>query len=60
MSGRTKDSPLEALQAPYPGKGSRIMLTAWNRIDRFDELDEDCLVRFIGTFRGHTLIDAGT
>jgi hypothetical protein len=31
---------------------SRIALTAWNRIDRFDEFDQDRIVRFIRAFRG--------
>jgi hypothetical protein len=40
------------LLAPYPGMDSRIALTAWNRLDRFEEFDEDRLVRFIRAFRG--------
>ncbi len=38
--------------APYPGMKSRIALTAWGRIDEFEELDERRVVRFIEAFRG--------
>ena len=40
------------LLAPYPGMDSRIALSAWNRVDYFDEFDEERLVRFIRAFRG--------
>jgi hypothetical protein len=40
------------LLAPYQGMDTRIALTAWNRIDRFDEFDEERLARFIRAFRG--------
>jgi hypothetical protein len=38
--------------APYPGMKSRIALTAWTRLDRFEELDDPRVVRFIETYRG--------
>ena len=38
--------------APYPGMGSQIALTAWTRIDPFDEFDEKRIVRFIDAYRG--------
>ena len=38
--------------APYPGLDTRIALTAWNRIDSFDEFDEERLERFVRAFRG--------
>jgi hypothetical protein len=38
--------------APYPGMKPRIALTAWTRIDTFDELDEARIVRFIKAYRG--------
>jgi len=38
--------------APYPGMKTRIALTAWTRLDRFEELDEKRIVRFIDTYRG--------
>jgi hypothetical protein len=38
--------------APYPGMERRIALTAWTRIDAFDELDEARIQRFIRAYRG--------
>lgn len=38
--------------APYAGLDTRITLTAWNRIDAFDEFDEKRVTSFISTFRG--------
>jgi hypothetical protein len=37
---------------PYPGMETRIALTAWQRIDQFDEFDQDRIVRFIRACRG--------
>lgn len=42
----------KVLMAPYPDMDTRIALTAWNRIDKFDEFDEARIVRFIEAFRG--------
>ena len=38
--------------APYPAMDRRIGLTAWTRIDTFDEFDEQRIVRFIDAYRG--------
>ena len=38
--------------APYPTMKSRIALTAWTRLDKFDEFDEKRIVRFIDSYRG--------
>ncbi|MFN2183987.1 MAG: DUF3105 domain-containing protein [Anaerolineae bacterium] len=38
--------------APYPGMDKRIALTAWQRIDRFDELDEERIGRFLHAYLG--------
>jgi Protein of unknown function (DUF3105) len=38
--------------APYPSMKSRIALTAWTRIDAFDEFDERRVRRFIESYRG--------
>lgn len=38
--------------APYPGMDTRIALTAWQRIDRLDEFDEERIERFIHAYRG--------
>jgi Protein of unknown function (DUF3105) len=38
--------------APYPGMKSRIALTAWTRLDRFEEFDDKRITRFIDAYRG--------
>lgn len=38
--------------APYPGMKSRIALTAWQRIDEFDDFDEKRITRFIDAYVG--------
>jgi hypothetical protein len=38
--------------APYPGMDKRMALTAWTRIDKFDEFDEKRIRRFIDAYRG--------
>lgn len=38
--------------APYPGLDSLIALTAWQRIDKLDTLDEARIVRFIEAYKG--------
>src|SRR5213078_2422214 len=38
--------------APYPTMKSRIALTAWTRIDAFEEFDEKRIVRFVEAYRG--------
>jgi hypothetical protein len=38
--------------APYPGMNRRIALTAWTRLDAFDDFDERRIVRFIEAYRG--------
>ena len=38
--------------APYPTMKTRIALTAWTRLDRFEEFDEKRIVRFIESYRG--------
>ena len=42
----------QVILAPYPGMRTRIALTAWTRLDAFDDLDEIRIVRFIRTYRG--------
>jgi hypothetical protein len=42
----------QVLLAPYTGMKTRIALTAWTRLDAFDEFDEGRIVRFIGAYRG--------
>ncbi len=38
--------------APYPPMKSRIVLTAWTRLDAFEEPDEKRIVRFIEAYHG--------
>ncbi len=38
--------------ASYPGMDRRIALTAWGRIDKFDEFDEKRITRFIEAYKG--------
>lgn len=38
--------------APYPDMDERIALTAWTRIDKFNEFDEHRVVRFIEAYKG--------
>ena len=38
--------------APYPDMKTRIALTAWTRIDTFDEFNEGRIRRFIEAYRG--------
>jgi hypothetical protein len=45
--------PKWVLVAPYPNPqvGARIALTAWGRIDTFDEYDEQRITRFIESYK---------
>lgn len=38
--------------APYPRLDRKIALTAWGRIDKFDEFDEKRIVKFIEAYKG--------
>lgn len=42
----------QVILAPYPGMDRRIALTAWGRIDKFGEFDEQRILRFIKAYRG--------
>jgi len=44
--------PTHVILAPYPSMKSRIALTAWGRIDTFEEFDEKRIARFIDAYRG--------
>lgn len=39
-----------AILAPYPGMSHKIALTAWSRIDKFNDFDERRIVRFIEAY----------
>lgn len=38
--------------APYPGMDARIALTAWQRLEKFDDFDEGRIIRFIDAHIG--------
>lgn len=38
--------------APYPRLDKKIALTAWGRIEKFDEFDEKQIIRFIEAYKG--------
>lgn len=42
----------QVLLAPYPGLRQRIALTAWTRIETFDEFDKARIERFVQAYRG--------
>ena len=42
----------QVVLAPYPKMKTRIALTAWTRMDAFDDYDEGRIVRFIRAYRG--------
>ena len=44
--------PEQVILAPYPGMKTRIALTAWTRIDAFEDFDESRIERFIKAYKG--------
>jgi|ERR1044071_1136442 len=42
----------QVILAPFPGLERRVALTAWTRMDAFDDFDEARVVRFIDRYRG--------
>lgn len=42
----------KVILAPYPALDTKIALTAWTRIDKFEVFDKDRIGRFIDAFRG--------
>lgn len=38
--------------APYPKLDTKIALTAWTRIDKFNDFDEERIQKFIKAFKG--------
>ncbi len=47
-----KKYPDKVAMAPYPKLDSKIALTAWTRIDKFDDFDEERIQKFIKAFKG--------
>jgi hypothetical protein len=52
LSGIVAKYDKQVILAPYPAMKSRIALTAWTRLDRFEEFDGKRVVRFIEAYRG--------
>ena len=52
LRGIVRKYDKQVVLAPYPGMKTRIALTAWTRLDRFEEFDEKRIVRFIEAYRG--------
>ncbi|OGF99653.1 hypothetical protein A2153_03815 [Candidatus Gottesmanbacteria bacterium RBG_16_38_7b] len=44
--------PEEVTLAPYPKLDTRIALTAWTRIDKFNDFNSERIEKFINSFRG--------
>jgi uncharacterized protein DUF3105 len=42
----------QVILAPYPGMKTRLALTAWTRLDAFDDFDEGRIRGFIKAYRG--------
>lgn len=52
LTGIAKQYSDKVLMAPYPKLDTKISLTAWTRIDTFNEFDKERIEKFIKTFRG--------
>ena len=52
LSAIVKQYKEYVLLAPRPGMDKKISLTAWGKIEKFDEFDEARIQRFIKKFRG--------
>ena len=44
---RARSEGKKVLMSPYPGMDTRITLTAWTFMDRFDDFDEQRVTQFI-------------
>ncbi len=47
-----KKYPDKVAMAPYPKLDTNIALTAWSRIDKFNDFDEERIQKFIKAFKG--------
>jgi len=52
LKGVVKKSGSKIFMGPYSGISNRIALTAWQRIDTFDNFDEERILDFIDAYRG--------
>ena len=47
-----KRYPDKVLMAPYPKLDTKIALTAWTRIEKFNDFDQERVQKFIKAFKG--------
>ncbi len=52
LSDIVKKYPDKVILAPYPKLDTKIAVTAWTRIDKFNEFDGERITKFIKTFKG--------
>jgi hypothetical protein len=52
LQGIVQKYDKQVILAPYPSMKTRIALTAWTRLDAFDEFDAGRITRFIEAYRG--------
>ena len=52
LSSIVKKYSDKVLMAPYPKLDTKIALTAWTRIDKFNDFDEERIQKFIRAFKG--------
>jgi hypothetical protein len=50
LAGIVRRYSRNVILAPYPGMNEKIALTAWSRIDKFDDFDQNRIVRFIEAY----------
>jgi hypothetical protein len=52
LASIVKQYPEKVAMAPYPKSDTNIALTAWTRIDKFSNFDEERIQKFIKAFKG--------
>ena len=52
LTSKVKKYSDKVTMAPYPKLDSKIALTAWTRIDKFNDFDAQRIEKFINAFRG--------
>ncbi len=52
LSSIVKKYSDKVLMAPYPKLDTKIALTAWTRIDKFNDFDDERIQKFIKAFKG--------
>ncbi|OGG06143.1 hypothetical protein A2872_04190 [Candidatus Gottesmanbacteria bacterium RIFCSPHIGHO2_01_FULL_42_12] len=52
LSAIVKKYPEKVAMAPYPKLDTKIALTAWTRLDKFNDFDEVRIQKFIKAFKG--------